>query len=327
VVFAAWAGVSAGVFDTATREGGGVISGLMGPGLFLAGLVVMLGVTKKVLAMATFGVALSMPGTAIARSAIMSAVTRGLGRAADGTAAAEASRPAGDESSRASAAIPLGDHNHPARPHGLRTPTESTPRPKRRLPVEDPVATQVRREGLASQRRLIAQNALLDVAPDGSFQSPGGVRPEAVENARREISKRRQEGEVSTEAVQKAGKLLGSADRSAFGLAARTAQKDTPEESREHFELTSARQVAAAAHLAPDAREAALTIASAKPELVEQAFAPDYGSFGWGEKPPARHSHDPDLFDQHGGLERFRGRFEGKRAGGRESEGDEGLPF
>src|ERR687895_482497 len=88
VVFAAWAGVSAGVFDTATGEGGGVIGGLMGPGLFLAGLVVMLGVTKRVLAMATFGVALAIPGAAIARSTITTAVTRGVGRAAGGAASA-----------------------------------------------------------------------------------------------------------------------------------------------------------------------------------------------------------------------------------------------
>jgi type II secretory pathway component HofQ len=174
---------------------------------------------------------------------------------------------------------------------------------------------------------MIAQNALLDVAADGSFQSPGGVRPEAMESVRREISKRRHQSDVSTEEVQKAGRVLGSADRSAFGLAARTAQKDTPQESRQHFELASARQIAAAAHLAPDAREAALTVASARPEVVQEAFAPDYRSFGWSDMQPASHAHDPDLFDRQGGLERFREKSEGRRGSSRGSEGDEGLPF
>jgi hypothetical protein len=327
VVFAAWAGVNAGMFNTATG-GGSVIGGLIGPGLFLAGLVVMLGVTKKVLAMATFGVPLSVPGAAIARSAITMAVTRGLGRAASGAAAAGASRPAGGEGSRASTRAPVGDQNQSARTTSKRAPTSSAPQPRRRLPVEGPVATQVGREGLARERRLIVQNALLDVAADGSFQSPRGVRPDAVERVGREISRRRGQGDVSNEEVQRAGKVLGSADRSAFGLAARTAQKDTPEDSRQHFELAGARQIAAAPHLTPDAREAALTIASAKPEVVQQAFAPDYRSFGWGEKPATSHPHDPDLFDRQGGLERFRERFEGEPARAQDRPADaEGLPF
>jgi hypothetical protein len=325
VVFAAWAGVNAGMFDTATG-GGSVIGGLMGPGLFLAGLVVMLGVTKKVLAMATFGVALSVPGAAIARSALTMAVSRGLGRAVSGAAAVGGTRPPGHEGSWADTR-PVGGEQHSGRPTAPRTPMIRAPQPRRRLPVEDPVATRVGREGLAHERRLIAQNALLDVAADGSFQSPGGVRPEAVESARREISKRRHQGDVSTEEVQKAGQVLGSADRSAFGLAARTAQKDTPQESRQHFELASARQIAATPHLAPDAREAALTIASARPEVVQQAFASDYRSFGWGDMQPASHPHDPDLFDRQGGVERFREKFEGKRGSSRGSKGDEGLPF
>jgi hypothetical protein len=326
VVFAAWAGVNAGMFDTATA-GGSVIGGLMGPGLFLAGLVVTLGVTKKVLAMATFGVALSVPGAAIARSALTMAMSRGLGRAASGATAVGATRPPGHEGSRADTRPPVGGEQQSGRPREPRTPTIRAPQARRRLPVEDPVATRVSREGLARERRMIAQNALLDVAADGSFQSPGGVRPEAMESVRREISKRRHQSDVSTEEVQKAGRVLGAADRSAFGLAARTAQKDTPQESRQHFELASARQIAAAAHLAPDAREAALTVASARPEVVQEAFAPDYRSFGWSDMQPASHAHDPDLFDRQGGLERFREKFEGRRGSSRRSEGDEGLPF
>jgi hypothetical protein len=72
VVFVAWAGVSAGTFDAATGAGSGVVSALMGPGLFLAGLVVMLAVTKKVLSMASFGLPLEVGGTGIVRSTLRS---------------------------------------------------------------------------------------------------------------------------------------------------------------------------------------------------------------------------------------------------------------
>jgi hypothetical protein len=74
VVFVAWAGVSAGTFDAATGTGSGVVSALMGPGLFLAGLVVMLAVTKKVLSMASFGLPLAVGGTGIVRSTLRSFV-------------------------------------------------------------------------------------------------------------------------------------------------------------------------------------------------------------------------------------------------------------
>jgi hypothetical protein len=76
VVFVAWAGVSAGIFDAATGAGSGVVRALMGPGLFLAGLVVMLAVTKRVLSMASFGLPLAVPGGSIVRSTVRSAVTR-----------------------------------------------------------------------------------------------------------------------------------------------------------------------------------------------------------------------------------------------------------
>jgi hypothetical protein len=72
VVFVAWAGVSAGTFDAATGAGSGVVSALMGPGLFLAGLVVMLAVTKKVLSMASFGLSPSIPGAGIVRGTLRS---------------------------------------------------------------------------------------------------------------------------------------------------------------------------------------------------------------------------------------------------------------
>jgi hypothetical protein len=78
VVFVAWAGVSAGMFDAATGAGGGVVTALMGPGLFLAGLIVMLAVTKKLLSMASFGLRLAVPGAGIVRSVLNVATTKAL---------------------------------------------------------------------------------------------------------------------------------------------------------------------------------------------------------------------------------------------------------
>jgi hypothetical protein len=74
VVFVAWAGVSAGMFDAATGSGSGVVKGLMGPGLFLAGLIVMLAVTKRLLSMASFGLPLSVAGVGIVRGIVRSAL-------------------------------------------------------------------------------------------------------------------------------------------------------------------------------------------------------------------------------------------------------------
>jgi hypothetical protein len=86
-------------------------------------------------------------------------------------------------------------------------------------------------------------------------------------------------------------------------------------------------QIAGAPALDRREREAAITIASAHPEVVQQAFAPDYRSFGREDERATRGYH-PDLMDQHGGLERFREEFEGTRAARQEKPSDdEGLPF
>ena len=104
IVFVAWAGVSAAMFDTATGDAKGVMGALMGPGLFLAGLVVMLAATKKVLSMATFGLRLAVPGAGVARLAVRSATGLAVARAlGTGAAAGAMSQPAGDDASPLSA--------------------------------------------------------------------------------------------------------------------------------------------------------------------------------------------------------------------------------
>jgi hypothetical protein len=327
VVFAAWAGVNAGMFDTAT--GGGSLSvGLMGPGLFLAGLVVMLSVTKKVLAMATFGVALSVPGAALARSVITMAVTRGLGRAASGAAAAGSAtsgsdvRP--DVPSRGS-----GDTKPGAQRTVERVGQPAPSRQRSYRPLDTSGSAERHDRDRAAHRRQAAEtsNAALGVDREGAFVPPRGVSREVVEHVGREVDDRRARGEVSVDDVRRAGDALTAADRSAFAAAAEAAQKGGPDRAQRHFERTARVQIAGAPALDTSERGAAITIASAHPEVVQQAFASDYRSFAR-EDDPAGSGYDRDLFDRQGGLERLREKFEGKPARAQDRPpDDEGLPF
>jgi len=86
IVFVAWAGVNAALLEDVPRDK--FVTVLMGPGLFLAGLVVLLAVTKRVLSLASSGLRLSVPGSGLARIAMSLAVYRGLGGALKGSGAA-----------------------------------------------------------------------------------------------------------------------------------------------------------------------------------------------------------------------------------------------
>jgi hypothetical protein len=321
VVFAAWAGVSAGMFDTATGQGG-LISALMGPGMFLAGLVVMLGVTKKVLAMATFGVPLATPGATIARSAVARSVSRGLSSAVAG-AAATGSR--GGESPTS----PRVGGRSPAERTTGHTPQPAPSPQQRRYRTLDtsPDAERVERDRARRQHRASTSNSAPGVDRDGAFVPPRHAPRADVEQVTRGIGDRRPRGDATVEEVRHAGDMLTSSDRAAFAAAAEAAQQEGPDRAQRHFERTASVQIAGAPALDRSERDAAITIASAHPDVVRQAFAPDYQSFGRESDSPTS-GYDPRLMDQHGGLEQFRQEFEGKQAGSRERPpDDEGLPF
>jgi hypothetical protein len=135
VVFVAWAGVSAGMFDAATGSSSGVVRALMGPGLFLAGLIVMLAVTKRLLSMASFGLPLSVPGAALARSVFH----RVAGHAAI-SALAAAGAAGGQEEDAGEPAPWKGGDGQPLRPGAAtsqptaqgRTGAQAASRPKSR---------------------------------------------------------------------------------------------------------------------------------------------------------------------------------------------------
>lgn len=85
IVFVAWAGVNAALLEDVPRDK--LVTVLMGPGLFLAGLVVLLAVTKRLLSLASSGLRLSVPGSGLARIGMSLAVYRGLGGALKGAGA------------------------------------------------------------------------------------------------------------------------------------------------------------------------------------------------------------------------------------------------
>jgi hypothetical protein len=328
VVFAAWAGVNAGMFDTATGSGS-VIGGLMGPGLFLAGLVVMLGVTKKVLAMATFGVALSVPGAAIGRSAITIAVSRGLGAATKGTAATEAADRRAAGPSEAAARHSLDSRLQEERPavrSGQRTTT-----PARSFRKLDTSPTQQRPAGGAVARRhASASISLFGATRHGVFEQPRHVRDDAWESVSQKVAQRRNAGEPSIQEALEAADALPDIDRSGFGVLAKESLEQRPESAGDIYRANAARVVAnRAQQLTSEQREAGITLAAARPEVVSAALAPDYRAWGHGyEEPSPRSPYDEDLFDRQGGLEQFREKFECKPARAQDRPpDDEGLPF
>lgn len=93
IVFVAWAGVNAALLEDIPEDK--FVTVLTGPGLFLAGLVVLLAVTKRLLSLASSGLRLSVPGSGLARIAMSLAVYRGLGGALKGAGGQAASQSAG----------------------------------------------------------------------------------------------------------------------------------------------------------------------------------------------------------------------------------------
>ncbi|MCA1680794.1 MAG: hypothetical protein LC777_18525, partial [Actinobacteria bacterium] len=298
VVFAAWAGVSAGTFDTATG-GGGVVRGLMGPGLFLAGLVVMLGVTKKALAMSTFGVPLSVPGARIARSAMMIAVGRALGGATKGSAGATAANQGPGNPSPPDARQP-GGSGHQVSGVGThaaqRRPTTS--QPFRELDTR-PVQERVERQDAEAKRVAGASISLFGATPQGVFEQPLRVGDEAWEGVSEKVTERHARGEPSLEQVREAAHALPDIDRSGFGVLAKESLEQRPESAGGVYRSSATRVIASRAQqLSPQQLEAGITLSSARPEVVDAALAPDYRAWGHGyEERGSRGPYDPKLMD------------------------------
>jgi hypothetical protein len=325
VVFAAWAGVSAGMFDTAVGEGDGVVGGLMGPGLFLAGLVVMLGATKKVLAMATLGAVVAVPGAAIARSAMTMAIARGVGAATSGAVGGTVNQGVRDVATPAQG---RGEREAP-------TPSQSghrTETPSRAFRELGTGHVQPRREGgrAGASRAAGAAISLFGATRQGVFDQARHIRDDDWASVSQELSERRSGPEPSLDEVRRAADALPEVDRSGFGMLAKESLEQPAGSARDIFSSNATRVVAnRAGQLTAGQREAGITLAAARPEVVNEALSPDYRAWGHGyEGPAGPSSYDTRLMDQHGGLERFREDFGAKRAGSRDRPADdEELPF
>lgn len=319
VVFVAWAGVSGGLLDSVRDAGDAVARVMTGPALFLAGLVVIFGVTKKLLSLAAFGLPLVVPGARVLRSAFNSMVLHRIARTATSPAAAVAG----------------AAHSQAWQPQGTTTATDSAPwhprgddqrsrpapaRPRRPLQVADRPPEAAAPASPPSPE----PDSVLAVGPPGRFGEPSPAPSAAEEAAVRDaIRERRVRGTPSVEQVRDAGRALTAPDRVAFAAEATTAGHwREPEHAQRTYSAAAARQIAAAPQIQPRERDAAITIAAASPDTVREAFRREYEELPSQDRPTAE-KYDPDLMRPDGGLERFRRTHEPR--GDRPPDDD--LPF
>ncbi len=163
VVFATWAAVNAGTLHAALK--GDLLKTLMGPGFFFAGVVVLLGVTRRLFTMATGGLKLTVPGAGLARAAIAIGIGRAIGGAmggAGGKTPAPAAAPSGG-----APGSPAHVQSEAAR--GI-NPVGATPAtPYRKLPQG---TTDARAQERATQE---VRRGEMDRA-HGDFNNDGGAR-------------------------------------------------------------------------------------------------------------------------------------------------------
>jgi hypothetical protein len=333
IVFVAWAGISAAMFDTATGDAKGVMGALMGPGLFLAGLVVMLAATKKALSMATFGLRLSMPGAGVVRLAVRSGVGVGVARTLGASAAAGASpRASGDEAPAFWKGRMAGDQNQRSGEASGRQPRRPTPAPGsgyRKLPLSPPQEERFTPSQAERFDRELDVNAIASVR-SGVWEHRRAPA-DAARVMRQQIDERRMTASPPSTA-QLSGVMndLPVADRSAFAASARRAIEAhpmDPEKAWGEFRRAGVNQYAGR-YLDPQQQEAVQTVLAASPESVWTSFRADYERYrnrdlAKGAPDDSSSHYDPRLMDRRGGLEAFRREAQQRPAEG----GPDDLPF
>ena len=296
VVFVAWAGVNVGV--TATLPSDGVVKALVGPGLFLAGLVVLVAVTKRLLAMAAFGMRLSLPGGGMMRMAATLAISRGIGaaigkgggagagtgassgvpmKAAPFDAAHQATR-TGSQGQAVPQAISLAEKSGEPRPAQPRRALQVQPQPA--LPPE---GQRLYNEWASGQQRTIASSGFSD-GTGGHYSGRGKPSADDYHRVRREVH---DTPAPSPEQLGDATKELPVVERArAYNAAAAAEQQawaahpDDPgareRMSRRLYTDTVVRHTAGA----PNLPRGVTTMAAAEPRTVLQEFAADGQAFG-----------------------------------------------
>jgi len=285
VVFAAWAGVSAGVTEGVVKDAGDVVRVLTGPALFLAGMVVLFAFTKKLLSMASFGMPLSVPGARMLRMAATMAIARGAGAAIGGAGGAgkqAALAQRGQET--ANTPRPGGASTQVQQAGGgqgagaqqpARRPLEATPEGLNRQRAE----ARATEEAVLSRKRQ-DENASPVELQDGDFAGRRRAKDADVEQMRGAVAEREATlGDVYTDAdVARAAEPLGPKARGAFygaKLAAERNHPGDPARQREAVKSAGLAEFAGNPNVTPEQRDAAITLFAQPPERFEQ-FKSDY---------------------------------------------------
>jgi len=319
VVFVAWASVSGGMFDA--FDGAGVVAGLMGPGLFVAGLVVMLALTKKLLSMASFGLRGGVPGAGVAR---LIAARAALG-AAGAAGAPGRGAPGGEQDAGAPVSGGGGEAVKGARAQQAAAQVQQ-PTPAPQPSAQQPTRQRADRTGLLSaerrgggagpvdrahrravdeatrrENRAAEANGLVPTR-DGVFIDRGDRVPDGQRSAlaaRAGEVRQQHGGDIPAEVLREKTELLSRGERSAAAASAQEAQwthPDNPASQQREYSRAISRQYAGRAD--DDAeRDAAAYLAAASPQTVQSAFKADYESFGHSTGQPGTSGYDPQLFN------------------------------
>ncbi|MDQ6856460.1 MAG: hypothetical protein M3Z57_05245, partial [Candidatus Dormibacteraeota bacterium] len=279
IVFAAWAGLGAGTLEAFTHFK--LLKVLMGPGLFLAGVVVLLAITRRLFAMAVGGMRLSVPGAGIARAAISMAIGRALG-----AKMIDATSPGGKGPAATDAVKTLGtpgdrDHVQSEIDRGIRPRSTPLP-PRRRLPTNPGEA---RAEQVANQqtRRDDMGAAIGDGTDTAGVRK--GHRPSEAEltkyRADVEESAATWGGHAPVERLREVGQDMKTGDRAIHaGMAAR-AYRQYPNDQAARDRLYRHDQSAhyAGRDMLPETRDAIITSGAAGVDNVLEAYGPDLARF------------------------------------------------
>lgn len=342
IVFAAWAGVAGGLTEDVGDAGDALQRVISGPALFLAGVVIVLGVTKRLLALTVMGTALAVPGGGVVRSALSYAVGRGVAGAAVAGAAATAPAPGqlapADTPLKGAGAAPSEAGTAGVGASRSRRTTFSRP-----LLAPSPIQREwaERTRHRAATEETERQEDARDVQSvatlhRGVWQEPRPRNAGEREAMRDPINHERMSDrvdelrtvwrEVPPQRVAEAAADLPAGDRAGFAAAAKSAIESQPSNrERAWREFRDSGLTQYAGRVVDDhQRDAIETLIASDPKTVWEALSSDYERYMWREprdqKPGT--GYDPRLFDQRGGLSDFRRgeSREGERGGG-------SLPF
>ncbi|MDQ3647303.1 MAG: type IV secretion system protein [Actinomycetota bacterium] len=298
VIFAAWAGITAGTIENIDKAGG-VVRVLTGPALFLAGMVVLFALTKKLLSMASFGTPLSLPGGRMLRMATSMAVSRGIGAAAAGAGAGGAAGGAKGAATPAELAAQRSAGRHPgdadhkaalaaqAAAAGVPGSGGQAPTQPHRRPL-NPAASPAENRQDAEQALGVARAADAELVGlrNGQFESLKRPLNEHERASRQQLAGRAEElrttwgGAVPTQTLVATRESMPVALRSAVAdraLHAKQSYADPAAQARSFEDSTL--DHAAFRNLGPEQREGVANAIAAGPDSAWEAYKPDYQAF------------------------------------------------